>query len=111
MFLISQSLLDCLCAIFLIATAWDVTYVRTGGHFGTKGKKKSVYYKFAGTPLRSLLSLTLKSPTDTKEVIHIYFFGANQGKADIKIFSWTQCEINKVRHDWHIWADNEERIA
>ena len=40
MFLISQSMLDTICASLLIATAWDVTYVSTGGHFGIKGQYK-----------------------------------------------------------------------
>ena len=39
-----------------------------------------------------------------------YYFWANQWKANIKIFSWTQYEINKDRRDWHILAGNDERI-
>ena len=37
MFLISQSMLDTICAIFVIATAWDVSWCSTGGHFGILG--------------------------------------------------------------------------
>ena len=37
MFLISQSMLDTICAIFVIATAWDVSWYSTGGHFGILG--------------------------------------------------------------------------
>ena len=37
MFLISQSALDFLCAVLLIATAWDIPYFGGGGHFGIIG--------------------------------------------------------------------------
>ena len=40
----------------------------------------------------------------------IYFFWANQWKADIKFFSWTEYEINKDRRDWHILAGIDTRI-
>ena len=40
-----------------------------------------------------------------------HFFGANQRKVDVKIFSWTQCAINKDWRDWHILGGNDERIA
>ena len=39
-----------------------------------------------------------------------YFLWANQQKANIKILSWTLCEISKETSDWHILAGNEERI-
>ena len=37
-FLISQSLLDFLCAVFLIGTAWQVVWGQEGGHFEILGK-------------------------------------------------------------------------
>ncbi len=37
MFLISQSLLDLICAAILIATAWDVVWASTGSDFGVRG--------------------------------------------------------------------------
>ena len=39
-----------------------------------------------------------------------HFFWANQWKVDIKIFSWSRCEICKDRHDWQILAENDQRI-
>ena len=38
MFLISQSALDFICAVILIATARDVVFAGKGGHFGIAGK-------------------------------------------------------------------------
>ena len=37
-FLISQSLLDFLCAVVLIGTAWQVVWGQEAGHFGILGK-------------------------------------------------------------------------
>ena len=39
-----------------------------------------------------------------------HFFWANQPKADIKFFWWTQCEISKDRCDWHILKGSEKGI-
>ena len=38
MFLISQSLLDFICAVILIATAWQVVWASTGGYYGISGR-------------------------------------------------------------------------
>ena len=40
-----------------------------------------------------------------------YFFRANQWKANIKIYSWTQCDPTVNGCDWHILVDNDERIV
>ena len=47
MFLISQSTLDLLCVVMLIATAWDIVYGLGGGHFGIKGKNHGYVLKLS----------------------------------------------------------------
>ena len=40
MFLISQSSLDLICSIVLIATAWDVVWAQEERDFGIKGENE-----------------------------------------------------------------------
>ena len=48
--------------------------------------------------------LTIKS---FRKRLSYHFFWANQQNGDIKLFSWTQCEISEDRCDWHIMAGKD----
>ena len=44
--------------------------------------------------------LSLRNESSLSNPYH--FFWTNQPEADFKIFSWTQCEISKNKHERHI---------
>ena len=43
MFIISQSMLDMICSIILIATAWDVIWAKEERDFGIKGTNSALH--------------------------------------------------------------------
>ena len=73
----------------------------------------------SGHPTYEVVLIFQASETNRTDVIYsaiqagcpCHFSWANQRKADIKIFSRTQCKISKDRCNWHILAGNEERIV
>ena len=56
-----------------------------------------------------LSNLVTLASVDVKQQGYLYhFYLANQQKVHIKICSWTQCEISKNKHDWHILVANNQ---
>ena len=43
MFIISQSMLDMICSVILIATAWDVVWAKEERDFGIKGTNSALH--------------------------------------------------------------------
>ena len=51
------------------------------------------------------------SPLINRKGYSHHFFWANQRKADIKIFPWIQCKINKNGREWHIFRGQLKHIS
>ena len=78
--------------------------IRINSHWLYCTKRIKKLYQSYVMPCPNLqTSLSARFPTETGFPYH--FLWANQQKADIKIFSWTQCEISKDKSVLHFDKD------